>query len=161
MMACEKRKEYSKQYYLLNKEWFKQYYLLNRERILAKCRENREIKREQDRHRYVKNRGKMLASVSKRRYQLKLEVLTHYGNGGYACVKCGFDDIRALSIDHIEGGGGQHRLALGLGKYHGTIYRWLKKNNYPEGYQTLCMNCQYIKKYEMGENKWGTKGRQF
>lgn len=28
---------------------------------------------------------------------------------GRQCVKCGFDDIRALQIDHIHGGGNQHK----------------------------------------------------
>ena len=29
--------------------------------------------------------------------------LLHYGEGKIACVRCGFSDIRALSIDHING----------------------------------------------------------
>lgn len=75
----------------------------------------------------------------------KVEILTHYSNGEPVCVKCGFSDIRALSIDHILGGGGYHRKSNTI---IGTnFYRWLKLNNYPEGYQVLCMNCQFIKRY--------------
>jgi hypothetical protein len=37
------------------------------------------------------------------------------------------------------------------------FYRWLIKNNYPEGYQTLCMNDQFIKK---AENKEIARGEQ-
>ncbi len=79
----------------------------------------------------------------------KSEALTHYSNGSLACVRCGFEDIRALSIDHIKGGGLVHYNSM-TGR---NIYLWLKKNNYPEGYQTLCMNCQWIKREENGENR--------
>ena len=79
------------------------------------------------------------------RAQLKLEVITHYGNGKCACINCGFTDVRALSIDHINGNGVQHRKALGI-RGGRQFYVWLKKNGFPEGYQTLCMNCQYIKR---------------
>lgn len=76
--------------------------------------------------------------------KVKLEVLSHYGSGILACSQCGYSDIRALSIDHVNGGGRQHRASIK--GYH--IYAWLRKNSYPEGYQVLCMNCQFIKKVE-------------
>jgi len=88
--------------------------------------------------------------IEKHQLDIKIEVLTHYGNGKCACVKCGFDNTKALSIDHINGHGNTHRrnsnLSGGL-----EMYRWLKKNNFPEGYQTLCMNCQMIKKIDNKE----------
>jgi serine/threonine protein phosphatase PrpC len=90
--------------------------------------------------------------------RIKREVLTHYGNGKCVCVKCGFSDIRSLSIDHINGNGNKHRAEVvrTTAKEKGTVnggggirfYRWLIKNNLPEGYQTLCMNCQFIKRDE-------------
>jgi len=73
-------------------------------------------------------------------------VLTHYGNGKCACVKCGFTDIRALSIDHVNGGGCDERRQTH--RAGNTFYRWLIKNNFPLGYQTLCMNCQWIKRFD-------------
>ena len=74
----------------------------------------------------------------------KEEVLTHYGNGKLACIKCGFDDIKALSIDHINGRGEIDR--KNINRRGGMLYFWLRKNNYPEGFQTLCMNCQFVKR---------------
>lgn len=74
----------------------------------------------------------------------KESVLTYYGNGKYACVRCGFDDSRALSIDHINGGGCKHKQQIS----NGEMYKWLMDNNYPSGYRTLCMNCQWITKSE-------------
>ncbi len=77
---------------------------------------------------------------------LKEEILTHYGGGKCACVECGFDVIVALTIDHIENNGAEHRRTL---KEAGTAftYTWLKREGFPEGFQTLCMNCQWIKKF--------------
>lgn len=77
---------------------------------------------------------------------LKYSVLSHYGGGKCACVKCGFDDLRALSIDHINNDGGEHRKRVGNGG--SVMYRWLLNNGYPDGLQTLCMNCQFIRKFE-------------
>lgn len=82
-------------------------------------------------------------SQRKFRDKIKVLVLTHYGNGRCACVKCGFSDIKALSIDHIEGNGSKHRREIGC-----MFYRWLIKSDYPQGFQTLCMNCQFIKRFE-------------
>ena len=77
---------------------------------------------------------------------LKLKALLHYLNGEIKCAHCGFNDIRALSIDHINGGGHSHTKNLTE-----TLYNWLRRNKYPEGFQVLCMNCQFIKKVENKE----------
>lgn len=62
--------------------------------------------------------------------------------GGYTCKCCGETEKAFLTIDHINGGGSKHRKEVG----QSNIYRWLKQNNYPEGFQVLCMNCQWGKK---------------
>jgi hypothetical protein len=76
----------------------------------------------------------------------KILVLTHYGNSKCACVHCGYTDIRALSIDHIKGGGTQH--CISLNKHGDGFYLWLVRQGFPEGYQTLCMNCQWVKRWD-------------
>jgi len=86
-------------------------------------------------------------SHNMQRGELRVEVLRYYGNGKLACVCCGFSDFRALSIDHVDGGGREERR-----KYRGLSYlRQLKKRGLPKGYQTLCMNCQFIKAFERKE----------
>ena len=85
------------------------------------------------------------------RVKLKKEVLTYYGNGYCKCITCGETRLSCLSLDHINGGGTQHRLHTGCTGY--GMYMWLKKQNFPSGYQTLCMNCQFIKRFENNENK--------
>jgi hypothetical protein len=74
--------------------------------------------------------------------------LTHYGDGKCSCVKCGFDDIRALSLDHINGDGHEHR-DEGTGY---NLYRLLIYNDYPIGLQTMCYNCQFVKRNENNEH---------
>ena len=86
----------------------------------------------------------------KRHWQkLKIEVLAHYSGGALVCVRCGFDDLRALSLDHIDGNGRKDRADP---KYNASkFYISLRRMDYPEGFQTLCMNCQYIKRVENNE----------
>lgn len=108
-------------------------------RTLAKCYQKHAEKRRQYAREYTQ---KNLANIIEKRQQIKRDVLAHYGNGKLACVKCGENRLACLSADHINGEGNTHRRLVGKGN---MVYRWLKKNNYPDGYQTLCMNCQFIK----------------
>jgi hypothetical protein len=82
------------------------------------------------------------------RQKLRNLVISHYSNGTLKCCKCGFSDIRALCVDHINGGGRKHSQELG-----GHVYEWIVKNNYPENmFQILCQNCNIIKKIENKED---------
>lgn len=134
-------KEYRRKYYQQNKDkWHKSYI------------KHREEKRIRNRKWRLHNKvSKLTARLYMRNWTkaTKIEVLTHYGNGKLACVKCGFDDIRALSIDHINGEGKAHRILIRKGGIR--FYRWLKRQGYPKEYQTLCMNCQWIKRQENNE----------
>lgn len=71
--------------------------------------------------------------------RIKLEVLAHYGDRRCAC--CGETRIEFLTIDHIHGGGRQHRFEQRIG----GMCHWLKKQHFPDGYQILCMNCNFAK----------------
>ena len=83
-----------------------------------------------------------------RNKKTKLEVFTHYGGNPPKCSQCGITDIRVLTIDHINNDGAKHRREIG--SYAGTsFYLWLRVHNYPEGYQVLCWNCNWIKRLEM------------
>jgi hypothetical protein len=112
---------------------------------------HREIIRAEHRRYYQVHKEQVKAYHRKHTQKTKREVLIYYGNGKLACVKCGFNDIRALSIDHINARGREERKKLGL-LTGGKFYYWLKSHNYPRGYQTLCMNCNTIKRFENGEN---------
>ncbi len=69
---------------------------------------------------------------------------------GNRCVRCGFDNWKALQIDHVNGGGTKERK-----KGVGAVYRRVIKH--PEDYQLLCANCNWIKRVDNGEcNQHGT-----
>lgn len=68
-------------------------------------------------------------------------VLVHYGGDPPKCVCCGETYLEFLSIDHINGGGRKHLKQIGC--YGQGFYAWLIKNNFPEGYRVLCINCNF------------------
>ena len=100
---------------------------------------------------YLKHMNKktIYNSTKAKKYNQKIRIdcLKHYSKGSLKCAKCGYGDLRALTIDHICGDGYEHRKKIKTRQ----IGHYLKSHNYPEGYQVLCMNCQMIKKYDNNE----------
>jgi hypothetical protein len=47
--------------------------------------------------------------------------------------------LRFLTVDHINNDGAEHRRKIGAGIC--SLYWWLKKNHFPDGFQILCYNC--------------------
>lgn len=93
------------------------------------------------------NRQRDYVTRKERIKKLKVEVLTYYGNGKLACVRCGISDVDVLCIDHVDGNaGGRKRERTGY-LFH---YR-LRKLEFPKGYQTLCANCNLKKAFERKE----------
>jgi hypothetical protein len=123
--------------------------------------EHRELDREQRRAEYVRlraNPAKAAEYAKKRRInerkrraidpkfrdrnkpgllRTKLLVLGHYSNQTFQCACCAESHLEFLSLDHINGGGHQHRRTVR------HVYPWLIKNNYPPGYRVLCLNCNF------------------
>lgn len=83
-----------------------------------------------------RKKGMERSTVNMRRY--KPMVLAHYG---LTCFCCGEAEQAFLSIDHIGGGGTQHRKSLK--RYGSSFHQWIVKQGYPKGFRTLCMNCQF------------------
>ena len=70
------------------------------------------------------------------KHKLRADTIEHYGG---KCACCGESEPSFLTIDHINGNGNAHRKEIGRGSV--LMYKWLKKNGWPEGYQVLCWNC--------------------
>lgn len=99
-------------------------------------------------------RGVISRGVKKRYRELKAEVFSAYG--GYVCRCCGETEPLFLCIDHMDGGGEKHRKEVGaIGR---MFYHWLKKNNFPDGFQVLCNNCNMGKHLNGGVCPHETKG---
>lgn len=69
--------------------------------------------------------------------RLRWDVLVHYSEDPPFCSCCGDKTYEFLSIDHINGGGRQHRIANNWSK----LYQLLKSAGLPHGYRVLCHNC--------------------
>jgi len=97
---------------------------------------------------YAKHREEKVAHVKKYRAEHVDEIrvrrkqrnilyrqkcLSAYGR---KCACCGESQERFLTIDHVNGDGAAHRKSIGE-----TLYTWLGKHDYPEGFQVLCFNC--------------------
>jgi len=71
---------------------------------------------------------------------------------GGKCVKCGYADKRALQIDHVKGGGTKEMLKTRSSYTHyKNILQAIKEGS--TEYQILCANCNWIKRYENGEDR--------
>lgn len=88
------------------------------------------------------NMGQQVDYQRKRTAVLAALVFGHYGE---SCACC--NSRERLTIDHINGLGREHREELyGSNKAAGRIfYLWLIRNDFPDGYQTLCMRCNVSK----------------
>lgn len=102
--------------------------------------------------------------VSHRR--LKALTLAQYGS---VCGCCGETDSRFLTIDHINSDGAQHRRELKAQNISSgeSFYRWLRREGWPTGYQTLCFNCNSGRQINRGvcphqeERPYVTQGVKF
>ncbi len=89
---------------------------------------------------------KACGNTKDRNIKIKTEVFESYG--GVWCNCCGESNIKFLTMDHINNDGNVHRRTdpnIGPG-----LYRWLRRNNYPEGFQVLCWNCNLGKAHNNG-----------
>lgn len=85
------------------------------------------------------------ARLRVKRKALRLQVVAKLGG---SCVRCGFSDWRALQVDHVNGGGKGDRANA---KTYERFYVIVLADKLGL-YQLLCANCNWIKRYEMGEH---------
>jgi len=111
-----------------SKEYWKKQYKSNPEKYRAKAKLWK-----------LRNINRCREIQRKSKLKQRIEVLEHYGG---KCACCGEKEIKFLSIDHINGGGKKDRQKHGFGN---TFYFYLRKNNYPKGFQVLCHNCNLAK----------------
>lgn len=71
---------------------------------------------------------------------LKAQVFEAYG--GLRCACCGETQFEFLQLDHINGGGAEHRKSGLMGS---PLYTKLRREGFPPGYQVLCANCNFAK----------------
>jgi hypothetical protein len=111
------------------------YYQKNTDNILEQKKlyrlENKERINDGQRHRMNKsNKG------------ARMIVLQHYSRGVPQCACCGELIYEFLTMDHIDGKKKwNHDLSYGGHK----LYNWLINNEFPDGFQVLCCNCNFAR----------------
>ena len=137
----------------------------NRERINLQQRENRaknlehykkkdKERREKNREKYNQTRREYHQNIVRQKHaEIKYVVFSHYSkklsNSEIPCCNCCGENfsISFLALDHIEG-----RKKMGHKRSHTgiKIYREIIKNDFPQGCQILCHNCNFAK-FQLGE----------
>lgn len=114
------------------------YYVTHREQALARSRKQHE------------NIDREYRNSNARRWygDLRMKALELLG---LKCVKCGFNDVRALVIDHVNGGGRKER-EIDFKKSMYRYYQHVIENVDSGKYQILCANCNTIKMFEEKEH---------
>ena len=124
------------------KQYLKEWYKMNRTKVIQQQKE------------YLKAnpKAKQRKNDLDRERALRAKRTIYGVLGGAKCVHCGYDkDIRALQLDHINGGGrkdrNDNRSTTKILRIHRDNLDSLK-----DKYQILCANCNFIKKYENNES---------
>ena len=135
---------------------FKEY--RKRDNLRKKIKYNTDPEHKKKKRDYAKEYLKKNKEISNKKYReyrarIRREVLIFVGGEmGLKCKRCNFDDIRALQIDHVNGGGRQEIRKF---RDNSRYIKHIKKN--PENYQLLCANCNWIKKVENNEVRYVAK----
>lgn len=109
------------------------YYRRNREHLQAKAKQ-----------RYEKKAVYQAAYAKRYRNDLKAQIFEAYGA---RCNCCGETNTGFLSIDHVNGGGNEHRKSVGGGA---QVYLDIIRRGFPEDFQILCYNCNLGRQWNEG-----------
>ncbi len=111
---------------LCSRAYAKEYYQAHRERYSALGKSWQ-----------AKNRESINARYRRYTEERKQTILKAYGG---KCACCGESNPKFLTIDHVNGGGHQHRQRAGS-----RVYAEIIRLGFPADYQILCFNCNCAK----------------
>ena len=103
----------------LRNEYNQEYYIYNKDEIVKQQNEYKQTEE-----------GKEAVKKANKNYRLKLlnKALEYYSNGKVVCNCCGETNLEFLSLD---------------GNASLTFLKKIQALDYPEGYEVLCMNCDW------------------
>ena len=109
-------------------------------------------------HPEIRIKKKELARINRPKYYQKLKklVIAHYSNNTFKCNCCKETEYLFLTLDHINNEGWKHRRELSGKNWKAgsdRTYAWLRRNNFPAGFQILCHNCNWGKRYGICPHK--------
>lgn len=137
-----------------NKKHTRAWYVRNRQRACRAASERAKRNPERtktvkqafwkrDRERLLREHADWYARRGRpQRQKKRLRVLIAYSGDPPHCVCCGEKELAFLALDHINGGGHEHRKGIGR-----SIYDWAIDNDFPPGLRVLCHNCNMARAY--------------
>lgn len=118
------------------------YYLANKAKVRARNDRWKEAHREEwlaYLREYRANNGHVVRKQQRAwNAANKKMVVAAYGG---RCRCCGEEEIQFLTVDHISG----YDKTSGQPRAGSRLYRWLRLNGFPGGFQILCWNCNAAK----------------
>jgi hypothetical protein len=99
-------------------------------------------KRETNNRYNAANRQEIRSKAKTARVELRLAVIAAYG-GKCNCHGCHVHHAELLTVDHVNGDGGEHRKRVGRSTR--DYYREIVKQGFPPTYQLLCGSCNLAK----------------
>jgi hypothetical protein len=100
------------------------------------------LEKKQKYNREYRIRNKIILNKKRKEWTLKRRIAIIKKFGG-KCKRCGFDDPRALQIDHVNNGGHKEYKKMSEFRYYKMVLEDTSGK-----YQILCANCNWIKRYE-------------
>jgi hypothetical protein len=117
---------------------------LSKTKFCVDCRKLKWILWKKTRNWENSSKGKEYAKEYQKKYTelYKKQVYDHYG---WKCACCGETLISFLTLDHVDNDGFKERHLNVV-----YIYKKIIKENFPDNYQILCMNCNWSKRINHG-----------
>ena len=113
----------------------------------------------------IRNKPENLTSAKNERDANRLKILKHYSkrlsNSNIPCCNCCGENFHVdfLAIDHIRGSKQMDlepelvKLKYSSKLRNQNLHRWIILNNFPNGFQILCTNCNFAKGMKKNNNK--------
>ena len=113
----------------------------------------------------IRNKPENLTSAKNDRNTNRLKILKHYSkrlsNSNIPCCNCCGENFHVdfLAIDHIRGSKQMDlepelvKLKYSSKLRNQNLHRWIILNNFPNGFQILCTNCNFAKGMKKNNNK--------
>ena len=138
------KKEKNKIYYQKNRQKMldkqKLYFINNKEKVKKQVKKyqekNKEVLKSKRKIKYNKNPEIYKEREKVYRSKIKMLVYNHYGS---FCKCCGENNVKFLSIDHVNNDGNKERKTKGGSTNY--LYNKIINQDFPNRYQILCFNC--------------------
>lgn len=100
---------------------------------------------------HYKDNVKEIKTYRKKLYdKARTDTIKYYSDGKMNCKCCGEDNRLFLTIDHVNNDGGEKRKNKTQPWGGPQLCRWLILNDFPDGFQILCFNCNLGKARNKG-----------